>query len=210
MGDAFFDFDNDGWPDFFMVNGHVYPQVGAAGIGTKYREPKLQFLNQHNGTFRNISLEAGTAIQIPQISRGLAVGDLFNDGHLELVVENLEGEPMILRPDGGPQNHWVSVALQGTKSNRLALNARVRVTAGELVQEDEGRSGGSYLSQNDLRLHFGLGKHESIDRVEIFCPSGAKDVLTQLPANRSYTVQEGHGVVNSQPAARSLSFAPHP
>jgi hypothetical protein len=209
-GDAFFDFDNDGWPDFFMVNGHVYPQVGAAEMGAKYREPKLLFLNQHNGNFRNISQEAGTAIQIPQISRGLAVGDLFNDGHLELVVENLEGKPMILRPDGGPQNHWVSLALQGTKSNRLALNARVRVTAGELVQEDEVRSGGSYLSQNDVRMHFGLGKHESIDRVEIFWPSGTRDVLTQLPANRSYMVQEGHGVVNSQPAARSLSFAPHP
>jgi hypothetical protein len=209
-GDAFFDFDNDGWPDFFMVNGHVYPQVGAAGIGTKYREPKLLFLNQHNGRFRNISQEAGAAIQIPQVSRGLAVGDLFSDGRLELVVENLEGGPMILRPEGGPQNHWVSFALQGTKSNRLALNARVRVTAGDLVEEDEVRSGGSYLSQNDLRLHFGLAKYERVDKVEIFWPSGTKDVLTQLPSDHFYTVQEGHGLVSSQPATRPPAFVAHP
>jgi len=198
-GDAFFDLDNDGWPDFFMVNGHVYPQVNVAGIGTKYREPKLLFLNQRNGNFRNISQEAGAAIQLPQVSRGLAAGDLFNDGRIELVVENLEGEPMILRPEGGPQNHWISFALQGTKSNRLALNARVRVTAGELVEEDEVRSGGSYLSQNDLRLHFGLGKHERIDKVEVFWPSGAKEVFSQLLSDRFYTLREGQGVVNSQP-----------
>jgi enediyne biosynthesis protein E4 len=206
-GDAFFDLDNDGWPDFFMVNGHVYPQMNVAGIGMKYREPKLLFLNQHNGSFRNISGEAGAAIQIPQVSRGLAVGDLFNDGRLELVVENLEGGPMILRPEGGPRNHWISFALQGTKSNRLALNARVRVTAGDLVEEDEVRSGGSYLSQNDLRLHFGLGKHERIDKVEIFWPSGTKDALSQLSSDRFYTLQEGQGVVNSQASAPSPSFA---
>jgi enediyne biosynthesis protein E4 len=209
-GDVFFDLDNDGWADFFMVNGHVYPQVGAAGIGTQYREPKLLFVNQHNGTFRNISQDAGAAIQIPQVSRGLAVGDLFNDGYLELIVENLEGSPMILRPEGGPQNHWTNLALQGTKSNRLALNARVRVTAGELVEEDEVRSGGSYLSQNDLRLHFGLGKHQRIDKVEIFWPSGAKDLIPQLLSDRLYTVQEGHGVVSTQPAAPSPSFSRHP
>ena len=100
-GDAFFDLDNDGWPDLILVNGHVYPQVDTKDIGTKFREPKLLYLNQHDGTFRDISKLAGAAIQIPQVSRGLAVGDLFNDGHLELVVENLEGEPMILRPQGG-------------------------------------------------------------------------------------------------------------
>jgi hypothetical protein len=199
-GDAFFDLDNDGWPDFFIVNGHVYPQVNVAGIGTKYREPKLLFLNEHNGSFRNISQNAGPAIQIPQVSRGLAVGDLFNDGRLELVVENLEGAPMILRPEGGPRNHWISFALQGTKSNRLALNARVRVTAGELVEEDEVRSGGSYLSQNDLRLHFGLGKHERADKVEILWPSGAKEVLSQVSSDRLYSLKEGQGIVGSQPA----------
>ena len=205
-GSAFVDLDYDGWVDYFMVNGHVYPQVNVAGAGTKYREPKLLFQNMHDGTFRDISQQVGPAIQIPQVSRGMAVGDLFNDGHLELVVENLEGASMILRTEGGPRNHWVSLSLQGTKSNRLALNTRARVTAGNLVQTDEVRSGGSYLSQHDLRLHFGLGKHDRIDKVEIFWPSGAKETLTQLPADRFYTITEGQGTTASQPANPELHF----
>jgi hypothetical protein len=208
-GDAFVDLNNDGWVDFFMVNGHVYPQVNVPGIGTKYREPKLLFQNLHNGTFRDISQEVGPAIQTPQVSRGLAVGDLFNDGHMELVVENLEGAPMILRPEGGPQNHWVSLSLQGTRSNRLALNARVRITAGDLVQTDEVRSGGSYLSQSDLRLHFGLGKHDRIDKVEIFWPSGATETLKQLATDRLYSVTEGQGVTASQAANPDVHFKAH-
>ncbi len=194
-GDAFFDLDNDGWPDLILVNGHVYPQVDQKDIGTRFREPKLLFLNQHNGTFRDISQLAGAAIQIPQVSRGLAVGDLFNDGHLELVIENLEGEPMILRTQGAPGNHWISIALEGTKSNRLALNARLRATAGDLVQQDEVFSGGSYLSQNDLRIHFGLATHDKLDKLEVFWPSGKVETLTNLAADHFYTVKEGEGVV---------------
>jgi hypothetical protein len=194
-GDAFIDLDNDGWADLFLVNGHVYPQVDSRDIGTKYREPKQMFLNLHNGAFRNVSELVGPAIQAPQVSRGLAVGDLFNDGHTELVVENLEGGPMILRTEGGPKNHWISLELAGTKSNRLALNARVRVTAGDLVQLGEVRSGGSYLSQSDLRLHFGLGAHERADSVEITWPSGLKETLKNLPADKDYCVLEGQGVV---------------
>ena len=109
-----------------MVNGHVYPQVDQFGSTLRYLEPKLLLLNQRNGTFKDISKSAGTAIQIPQVSRGMAVGDLFNDGKLEAVVENLKGQPMILRPDGGPQYHWISFRLEGLRCNRLALNARVR------------------------------------------------------------------------------------
>ncbi len=194
-GDAFMDLDNDGWLDFFMVNGHVYPQVDSANIGTKYNEPKLLFLNQRDGTFRNISKLAGPAIQIPQVSRGLAVGDLFNDGHLELVVENLQGQPMILRPEGGPRNHWIGLELQGTKSNRLALNARVKAVAGDLVQAGEVFSGGSYLSQNDLRLHFGLGGHDRVDQLEILWPNGPAETLTGLSADRFYCIKEGEGIV---------------
>lgn len=194
-GDAFFDLKNDGWPDLFLVNGHVYPQVDTKDIGTKYREPKLLFENQHDGTFRDISKLAGPAIQIPQVSRGLAVGDLFNDGHMELVVENIEGSPMILRTEGGAKNHWISFELAGTKSNRLALNARVRVTAGSLVQLGEVLSGGSYLSQNDLRLHFGLGQHDKVDAVEITWPSGEKETLKDLAVDHFYAVLEGQGVV---------------
>ena len=148
---------NDGWQDIFIVDGHVYPQVDQIRTDLKYLEPKLLFLNQRNGTFKDIGKLAGAAIQIPQVSRGMAIGDLFNDGKLEAVIENLKGQPVILRPEGGPENHWICFQLEGVKSNRLALNARVRATAGDLVQLGEVLSGGSYLSQNDLRIHFGLG-----------------------------------------------------
>jgi hypothetical protein len=200
-GDAFVDFDNDGWVDFFLVNGHVYPQVDGARTTTKFLEPKALFVNQRDGTFKNISRRDGPAIQVPQVSRGLAVGDLFNDGRMEAVVENLIGEPMILRPEGGPQNHWICFQLEGVKCNRLALNARIRATAGDLVQLGEVLSGGSYLSQHDLRLHFGLGSHQSLERAEILWPDGKKEVLTNLAADRFYVVREGDGVVgNTAPA----------
>jgi enediyne biosynthesis protein E4 len=194
-GDAFFDFNNDGWLDVIIVSGHVYPQVDKAHIQAKYREPKLLFLNEGDGTFKNISRLVGPALQIPQVSRGLAVGDLFNDGRLDLVVENLTGEPMILRPEGGPPNHWISFQLEGTKSNRLALNARVKATAGDLTQTGEVLSGGSYLSQNDLRIHFGLGNHDRVDKAEVMWSDGAKDVISNLEADRFYTIREGSGVV---------------
>jgi enediyne biosynthesis protein E4 len=199
-GDAFVDFDNDGWLDFFLVNGHVYPQVDGIRPDIKYLQPKLLFLNQRNGTFKDISSrDAGPAIQIPQVSRGMAIGDLFNDGKIEAVVENLVGRPMILRPEGASQNHWISFQLEGVKSNRLALNARVRTTAGDLVQVGEVISGGSYLSQNDLRIHFGIGSHQRIDKAEITWPNGQVEVLKNLAADRFYTVREGAGVIASAP-----------
>ena len=198
-GDAFVDFNNDGWEDFFLVNGHVYPQVDSLHSRLKYFEPKLLFLNQRDGRFADISKLAGAAIQVPQVSRGLAVGDLFNDGKLEAVVENLVGRPMILRPEGGPRNHWISFQLEGVKSNRLALNARVRAVAGDLVQSSEVISGGSYLSQNDLRIHFGLGKHERVDKAVVFWPDGRVETLTNLSADRFYAVREGAGVISSRP-----------
>jgi enediyne biosynthesis protein E4 len=189
-GDAFFDFDNDGWPDLLLVNGHVYPQVDSLDITAKYREPGLLFLNQHDGTFKNISTLVGPVLQTPQVSRGVAVGDLFNDGRLDIVIENLKGGPMILQPQGGPANHWISFALEGTKSNRLALNARVKAIAGNLVQTGEVLSGGSYLSQNDLRIHFGLGSKDHVDRVEILWPNGKMQVRSNLAADRFYTIKE--------------------
>jgi hypothetical protein len=206
-GDAFVDFANSGWQDFFQVCGHVYPQLDGAHVAAKFLEPKLLFLNHRDGTFRNVSRRVGTAIQIPQVSRGMAVGDLFNDGRMEAVVENLVGEPMILRPEGGPRNHWISFQLEGVNGNRLALNARVRVTAGDLEQLGEVISGGSYLSQNDLRLHFGLGSHEIVDRAEVFWPNGEKETLTHLTADRFYVVREGQGIV-SESKPQQLAILP--
>ncbi|HEU5458808.1 MAG TPA: CRTAC1 family protein [Terracidiphilus sp.] len=198
-GDALVDFSNDGWPDYFLVNGHVYPQVDQAHTATKFLEPKLLFLNQRDGTFLNISRRVGPALERPQVSRGVAVGDLFNDGHMEAVVENLMGQPMILRPEDGPANHWISFQLEGVKCNKLALNARVRATAGDLVQLGEVRSGGSYLSQDELRIHFGLGSHARVDKAEVMWPDGSRETITNLAADRFYVVREGAGVVASTP-----------
>ena len=127
------------------------------------REPYILLLTQRNGTFKDISKSVGHAIQVPQVSRGMAIGELFNDHRLEAVVENLSGQLMILRPDANPRNHWICFQLQG-KTDRLALNARVRVAAGDLVQLGEVISGGSYLSQSDLRLRFSLAAHDHMDR----------------------------------------------
>jgi hypothetical protein len=195
-GDAFVDFDNDGWQDLLVINGHVYPQVDQIHSDLRYLEPKLLFQNQRNGTFKDISKRAGAAIEIPQVSRGMAIGDLFNDGKLEAVIENLKGQATILRPGGGTHNHWISFQLEGVKSNRLALNARVRATAGDLVQLGEVLSGGSYLSQNDLRIHFGLGEHQRLDKAEVLWPDGKVEALTNLVADRFYSVREGAGVVS--------------
>jgi enediyne biosynthesis protein E4 len=205
-GDAFVDFANSGWDDFFVVNGHVYPQVDGLHLATRFREPKLLFLSQHDGSFRNVSRQVGASIRIPQVSRGLAVGDLFNDGRMEAVVENLVGEPMILRPVGGPQNHWISFQLEGVKCNRLALNGRVRASAGDLVQLGEIRSGGSYLSQSDLRIHFGLGGHKRVDKAEILWPDGNKEVLANLAVDRFYVVREGVGVSSAKMPEHLANF----
>jgi hypothetical protein len=126
------------------------------------------------------------------------VGDLFNDGNIDVVVEDLDGSPMILKNHGIPGSHWVSFELFGTKSNRLALNARVKIIAGGMTQTDEVHSGGSYLSQNDLRLHFGLGSSNKIDKVEVYWPSGAVETLTNLSADKFYSVLEGKGIVPAE------------
>ncbi len=204
-GDAFFDFDNDGWLDLFLVNGHVYPQVDTIVAGARYREPPLLFLNQRDGTFKDISKISGSALLIPRVSRGVAMGDLFNDGRIDIVIENLEGTPTILGPRGGPSNHWVEFELVESKGNRLALNARVTATAGDLVQTSEVRSGGSYLSQNDLRIHFGLGGGRRVDKVEILWPGGSAEILSDLAVDHLYVVKEGEGVV---PAERGRPVAP--
>jgi hypothetical protein len=195
-GDAFVDLDNSGWLDLVLVNGHVYPQVDNARLGTMYKEPKLVFQNQRDGTFKDVSAQAGEALAVPQVSRGLAVGDLFNCGRLDIVVENLTGGPMILESKSPPENHWVSFQLEGSPSNRLALNARVFVTTGSMRQMDEVRSGGSYLSQSDLRLHFGLGDAARIDSVEVRWPNGATQTFKDVAADRFYRLKQG-GVLTS-------------
>jgi hypothetical protein len=198
-GTGFFDLDNDGCLDLLVVNGHVYPQVDTRDIGTKYRQPKLLYINQGNGTFREASRDVGAALSVPRVSRGAAFGDLDNDGDIDIVVGELDGAPMILRNDGGNRNNWITLELRGARSNPLALGARVKVVTGKSSQIGEVRSGGSYLSQNDLRLHFGLGKAERVERVEIRWPSGKTEALTNLAARNFYTVKEAEGIVTPLP-----------
>ena len=198
-GDAFVDLDNDGWLDLFTVDGHVYPQVDQLPSGARYKEPMVLNMNLGNGNFCDASKEAGPAIMIPQAARGLAVGDLFNNGQMDMVVGVIDGSPIILKNIGIPGNHWVSFELAGTKSNRLAIGARLVLKAGGMTQTAQVLSGGSYLSQNDLRVHFGLAKATKIDSVTVYWPSGQVDTMKNLAVDKFYSVLEGSGIV---PAAK--------
>jgi hypothetical protein len=155
-------------------------------------------MNQGSGTFCDASDQAGPAILEPRVSRGLAVGDLFNDGNMDLVVEDLTGSPMVLRNHGIPGRHWVSFELAGTKSNRMAIGARLKLVAGGMTQTAEIHSGGSYLSQSDVRVHFGLGSATKIDSLEIRWPSGQVDTIKDLDADKFYSVLEGQGIVSAE------------
>ena len=197
-GTAFVDVDNDGWVDLIAASGHVYPQVDSLPSGGGYREPKLLNLNEKNGTFCDASEEAGPALKERRVSRGLAIGDLFNDGNMDIVIGDIDGAPMLLRNRGIPGRHWASFELSGTKSNRLALNGRISIVAAGVTQTDEIHSGGSYLSQNDLRIHFGLGASEKIQSVTIHWPSGRVETLNNLAVDKYYSVLEGQGIVPSE------------
>ena len=205
-GTGFFDLDNDAWLDLLVVNGHVYPQIDTLPSGARYRQPKLLHVNLGNGTFCDASRQAGPALQEARVSRGAAFGDLDNDGRVDVVVNDLDGPPMVLRNEGGDGNRWITVELAAAKGSPLAIGARVRVVAGGVTQTEEVRSGASYLSQNDLRLHFGLGKHAKVDLFEVRWPSGKVEQLKDLAADKFYAVREGEGVVAAErirPAAKA-------
>ena len=196
-GDAFVDLDNDGWLDLILVAGHVYPQADGLPSAKGFRQPGFLSMSQGNGSFCDASDQAGSALQVPRVSRGLAVGDLFNDGNMDVVIEHLDGSPSILRNHGIEGRHWISFELAGTKSNRMAIGARVKIVAGGMTQTAEIHSGGSYLSQSDTRVHFGLGPVMKIDSVEIRWPSGTTDTLKGLAGDQFYSVLEGRGVVQT-------------
>jgi hypothetical protein len=192
----FFDFDNDGWSDLFIANGHVYSQIANRKLHLTYREPKILYRNLGNGRFEDVSAKAGPAITAENVGRGCAFGDFDNDGDVDILVNNLDGPPTLLRNDGGNQNHWILVKCIGTHSNRSAIGARVKVTAAGRSQIDEVISGSGYYSQNDLRLHFGLGRATSVEAVEIAWPSGAKETIRDVAADRVVVIQESKGIVS--------------
>jgi enediyne biosynthesis protein E4 len=194
-GTGFVDFDNDTWLDLFVVNGHVYPQMDQAFSTAKYKQNKLLFVNLGNGTFCNASTQAGSALTEPRVSRGAAFGDLDNDGDIDVVVEDLDSSPMILQNEGNKTNHWVNLELRAKGGNPLAIGARVTIKTGDVVQTEEIRSGTSYLSQNDLRIHFGLGKATKIDSVEIRWNSGKVETIKDVAIDKFHAVLEGEGIV---------------
>ena len=195
-GCGFLDYDNDGWPDLFLVNGHVYPEVDRANVGLTFRQPKVLYHNQGGKRFEDVSAAGGPAVTTPAPARGCAFGDFDNDGRIDIVMNNMNAPPTLLRGNCRNTNRWLKVRLVGKKSNRSGIGARVYCVTGKHRQMDEVRSGGSYLSQNDLRPHFGLGDATNADRIRVEWPSGIVDELQNVPAGQTVTVLEG-----SAPAA---------
>ncbi len=220
-GTMFFDFDNDGWPDLLLVNGHVYPEVDSQHLGSTFQEPRILYHNNGNGTFTDISADAGPGITTVNSSRGLAIGDLWNDGRLSAVISNMNAPPSLLVNDVRTPNHWIAFHLVGNsfasasspmkasapaapnfRSNRDAIGARITMKAGARLFVDEVRSGSSYDSNSDMRVHFGLGSATKLDFIQIRWPSGLVEQFDNLAVDKIHTLKEGTGAagaVKSQP-----------
>ena len=249
-GTMFFDFDNDGWPDLLLVNGHVYPEVDSQHLGSTFQEPRILYHNNGNGTFTDISAAAGPGITTPASSRGLAIGDLWNTGQLSAVISNMNAAPSLLVNNVRNGNHWIAFHLVGTSyahaqqsssiaiprtvastsrtsadvahaagplpesfasstsstpfaSSRDAIGARITMRAGSRVFVDEVRSGSSYDSNNDMRVHFGLGSLTKLDSIEIRWPSGLVERFDNLVVDKIHTLREGSGIRVAEPAKAS-------
>jgi enediyne biosynthesis protein E4 len=215
-GCGFFDMDNDGWPDILICNGHVYPEVEQLRTEAGYPQQKILYRNLRNGHFEDVSSQGGTGIMTPVASRGAAFGDFDNDGDIDVVVNTNNDFPQLLRCDSRLGNNWLKIKTIGTKSNRSGIGARLRCVThppGETKphqQIDEVRSGGSYISQNDLRVHFGIGKAEKVELLEIRWPSGAVDTLKDVRPNQMIVVKEGAGIVRSATFEKLKPASPAP
>jgi hypothetical protein len=189
-GTGFFDYDNDGDLDLFIANGHIYPQVDAhLEYGETYAQINQLFENRE-GHFEDVTSAAGHGFQVLLSSRGCAFADYDNDGDVDILITNMDAPPTLLRNDGGVQRNWLIVQLEGTISNRAGIGAIIRVKTGNLIQMREIRSGNSYVSQNDLRAHLGLGNYERIDEIEVRWPSGGISKLAGVPARQILKIVE--------------------
>ena len=197
FGGGFIDYDNDGLLDLFIANGHVYPEIEQASPGTRYKQVNSLFHNEGGGKFVEVSKETGIAEQTPHVGRGVAFADFDNDGFVDILVAN-NGDPPLLLHNSGDGNHFINFKLVGTKSNRDAMGARIRIVSGGVSQIREIEGGGSYLSQSDLRANFGLGKATSVESLEIKWPSGLTQTFHNVPADRFYLVEEGDDALQRQ------------
>ena len=220
-GTMFLDVDNDGWPDLLLVNGHVYPEVDSQHLGSSFLEPKILYHNNGNGTFTDISANAGPAIRAESSARGLAVGDLWNDGRMSAVISNMSASPMLLVNDLRNGNHWIAFRTigavqkgvkelkegkevkEGAKghasavsfaSNRDGIGAKITVKVGNRLLVDEVRSGSSYDSNNDVRVHFGLGAAAKVEWVHVRWPSGLLERFENLAVDSIHMLKEGSGI----------------
>ena len=201
-GTGFIDVDLDSWPDIFIVNGHVYPEADRIGGRYSYQQPKLLYRNLGNGRFEDVSVRAGAGVVAKSAARGAAFGDLFNTGQQDIVVNNMHDSPALLRNCASPPGHALVMQLVGTKSNRSAIGARVTVHVAGRRLIDEVRSGGSFCSQNDLRIHVGLGGQTRTERIEVVWPSGATETMAGVDADQLLVIREGGGIVERKPFAR--------
>ena len=190
-GVGFLDLDSDGWLDLFLVNGHVYPEVRRLETEAGYEQRKVVYRNLRGGRFADVSEQLGPPVTTPKAGRGAAFADFDNDGDVDIVVNNLHDTPDLFRLDQSGERHWITLKLVGTKSNRSAIGALVRLVTADGEQRQEVRGGGSYYSQNDLRLHFGLGAARAIERIIVRWPSGAEEAWTGLTADRAHVLTEG-------------------
>ncbi len=202
-GCGFVDFDNDGWLDIFLVNGHVYPEVEKLTTEAGYPQRKVLYQNQRNGSFKDVAEKVGGPLVEPTASRGCAFGDFDNDGDVDVAINPVNDFPVLLRTDSATNNNWISIKLIGVKSNRDGVGARIRVVTDGKTQIDEVRSGGSYYSQNDLRVHFGLGKATKAQTIEARWPSGVVDTLNDVAAGQVVFIKEGAGQI--KPATQSAA-----
>jgi hypothetical protein len=190
---AFLDLDLDGWQDLFLVNGHVYPEVDQVKTEAGYKQRKVVYRNRGDGRFDDVTEQLGPPVTVPKAGRGAAYADFDNDGDVDILVNNVHDTPELYRLDQREARSWSALRLVGVQSNRSAIGARVILTAGGVTQVSEVRGGGSYYSQNDLRMHFGLGSAKTIDRVEVRWPNGKIEVWTGVEPNRIVTLTEGTG-----------------
>ncbi len=197
-GCGFIDYDNDGWSDIVQVNGHVYPEIDNYNFGETFKNPRLVYKNLGNGHFKDVSAAMGPGMTAKFSSRGAAFGDFDNDGGMDVLILNMNELPSLLKNVGGNKQNWIKIKLVGTKCNRTAIGARVRVATGKHIQMDEVSSGTSVMSQNDLRLHFGLGTAQTVDLIEVKWPTTQKlETFTHVKANQIITIREGSGIVST-------------